>query len=60
MTLHDREELDDDLRRRTDKDLALAAALRVDNVVLHEDKLQLKWIYHNEHTKQSFFTRSPG
>lgn len=34
VTLHDGEELDDDLRGRTDKDLALAAALRVDNVVL--------------------------
>ena len=34
MTLHDTEELDDDLRRRTDKDLALAAALSVDDVVL--------------------------
>ena len=34
MALHDREELDDDLGRRADEDLALAAALRVDNVVL--------------------------
>ena len=33
MTLHDGQELDNDLRRRTDEDLALAAALRVDNVV---------------------------
>ena len=35
MTLHDREELDDDLRRRTNEDLALATALGVDNVVLY-------------------------
>ena len=34
MTLHDGEELDDDLRRGADKHLALAAALSVDNVVL--------------------------
>ena len=36
MTLHDTEELDDDLRRGADKHLALAAALSVDNVVLWE------------------------
>ena len=35
MTLHDTEELDDDLRRRTDEDLTLAATLSVDNVVLY-------------------------
>ena len=34
MTLHDTEELDDDLRRRADEDLALATALSVDDVVL--------------------------
>ena len=34
VALHDGEELDDDLRGRTDEDLALAAALGVDNVVL--------------------------
>ena len=34
MTLHDSEELDNDLRRRTDEDLALATALGVDDVVL--------------------------
>ena len=34
VALHDGEELDDDLGGRTDEDLALAAALRVDNVVL--------------------------
>ena len=34
MTLHDSKELDDDLRGRTDEDLALATALGVDNVVL--------------------------
>ena len=34
MTLHDTEELDDDLRRGADEHLALAAALSVDNVVL--------------------------
>lgn len=34
MTLHDREELDDDLRGRTDEDLTLAPALGIDNVVL--------------------------
>ena len=33
MTLHDTEELDDDLRRGADEHLALAAALGVDNVV---------------------------
>ena len=33
MTLHDTEELDDDLRRGADEYLALAAALSVDNVV---------------------------
>ena len=36
MTLHDTEELDDNLRRGTDEDLALAAALSVDNVVLRD------------------------
>ena len=36
MALHDTEELDDDLRRGADEDLALAAALSVDNVVLRE------------------------
>ena len=36
MTLHDAEELHDNLRRRTDENLALAAALSVDNVILHE------------------------
>lgn len=35
MTLHDTEELHDDLRRRTDENLALSTALGVDNVVLH-------------------------
>ena len=34
VALHDGEELDDDLRGRTDEYLALAAALGVDNVVL--------------------------
>ena len=34
MTLHDTEELDDDLRGRTNEDLALATALGVDDVVL--------------------------
>ena len=34
VALHDGEELDDDLRGRADEDLALAAALGVDNVVL--------------------------
>ena len=34
MTLHDGKELDDDLRRRADKDLALATALGVDDVIL--------------------------
>lgn len=34
VLLHDREGLDDDLGRRADKHLALAAALGVDNVVL--------------------------
>ena len=34
MTLHDREELDDDLRGRTNEDLALATALGIDDVVL--------------------------
>ena len=34
MTLHYTEELDDDLRRGTDENLALAAALSVDHVVL--------------------------
>ena len=34
VALHDGEELDDDLRGRTDEDLALAALLSVDNVVL--------------------------
>ena len=34
VALHDGEELDDDLRGRTDEDLALAAALGVDDVVL--------------------------
>ncbi len=34
MALHDNEELDDDLRGRTDEDLALATALGVHNVVL--------------------------
>ena len=39
VLLHDGKELDDDLGRRADKDLALALALSVDNavksVVLH-------------------------
>ena len=35
MTLHDTEELDDDLGRGPDEDLTLAAALSVDNVVLN-------------------------
>ena len=34
MTLHNAEELDDDLRGRADEDLALATALGVDDVVL--------------------------
>ena len=34
MTLHDTEELDDDLGARADEHLALATALSVDNVVL--------------------------
>ena len=34
MALHDSEEFDNDLRRRTDEDLALATALGVDDVVL--------------------------
>ena len=34
VTLHDNEELDDDLRGRTDEDLALATALSVHDVVL--------------------------
>ena len=34
VTLHDAEELDDNLRGRTDEDLALATALGVDDVVL--------------------------
>lgn len=34
MTLHDAQELDDDLRGRADEDLTLATALGVDNVVL--------------------------
>ena len=34
MTLHDTEELDDDLRRGANEHLALAATLSVDNVVL--------------------------
>ena len=33
MLLHDREELDDDLGRRSDKHLALTLALGVDNAV---------------------------
>ena len=35
MTLHDTEELDDDLRGRAHEDLALATTLGVDNVVLY-------------------------
>lgn len=35
MALHDSEELYDDLGRRPDEDLALPAALGVDDVVLH-------------------------
>ena len=38
MSLHDGQELDYDLAGRTDKDLTLAAALSVDNVVLIEYK----------------------
>jgi hypothetical protein len=34
MALHDREELHNDLRGRSDKDLALSPALSVNNVVL--------------------------
>lgn len=34
MTLHDSEELYNDLRRRPDKDLALSTALSIDNIVL--------------------------
>lgn len=34
MTLHDMQELDDDLGRRPNEDLALATTLRVDDVVL--------------------------
>jgi hypothetical protein len=34
VTLHDAEELDNDLRRGSDEDLALATALSVDDVVL--------------------------
>jgi hypothetical protein len=34
MTLHHAQEFDDDLGRRTNEDLALATALRVDDVVL--------------------------
>ena len=36
VTLHDGKELDNDLRGRTDENLALAAALSVDNVVLRD------------------------
>ena len=35
MTLHDTEELDDDLRRGADEHLALAAALSIHDVVLY-------------------------
>ena len=42
MTLHDAEELDDDLRGRTDEDLALATALGVDNVVLRQNLAHLR------------------
>ena len=34
MTLHDGQELDNDLRRRANEDLALAPTLSVDDVVL--------------------------
>jgi hypothetical protein len=34
MALHDREELHNDLRGRSDKNLALSPALSIDNVVL--------------------------
>ena len=57
MTRHDTEELDDDLRRVTDEDLALAAALGVDNVVLRiHVSLRVYSVYGSRHTKQSFFT----
>lgn len=36
MSLHNTQELDDDLGRWADEDLALAAALSVDDVVLSE------------------------
>ena len=41
MTLHDTEELDHDLRGRTDENLALSTPLSVDNVFLqriHSDE----------------------
>ena len=53
MTLHDAQELDDDLRGRTDEDLALAAALSVDNVVL----VMLKSPHTSKRTHQA---NSPG
>ena len=57
VALHDGEELDDDLRGRTDEDLALAAALGVDNVVLRiHVSLRVYSVYGSRHTKQSFFT----
>ena len=56
MALHDGEELDDDLRGRTDEDLALATALCVDNVVLRANiSLELHFAGTSRHTKQSFF-----
>jgi hypothetical protein len=55
MALHDSEELNNNLRGRPDKDLALAAALGIDDVVLCV--CQHAWMYHRarRRAKQSFY-----
>lgn len=57
MSLHDGEELDDDLRGRTNKDLTFAPALRIDNVVLKQRlRKNSNRTWNRELTRQSFYT----
>ena len=57
MTLHDTEELDDDLRRGADEHLALAATLGIDNVVLreHEERDGGRVAYHVRGSRSVIF-----
>ena len=57
MTLHDTEELDDDLRRGADEHLALAATLGIDDVVLrmNEERDGGRVAYHVRGSRSDIF-----